>query len=56
MVNVLIWNTAVNQKYSGRCFILEHSGQCSNLEHSGQTGVQWLVYFLEHSGQSGARA
>ena len=31
MVDVLIWNRAVNQECSG--------GSC-NLEHSGQSGVQ----------------
>ena len=36
VVNVLIWNTAVDQ---------ECSGYCSNLEHSGQSEVQWPMFY-----------
>ena len=38
MVDVLFWNTTVNQ---------ECSGQCSILEHSGQSRVQWLMFYSE---------
>ena len=36
MVDVLFWNTTVNQ---------ECSGQCSILEHGGQSGVKWLMFY-----------
>ena len=35
MVDVLFWNTVVNQECSGGSY---------NLECSGQSGVQWLMF------------
>ena len=36
VVDVLFWNTTVNQ---------ECSGQCSILEHGGQSGVKWFMFY-----------
>ena len=38
MVNVLFWNTVVNQ---------DCSGQCSFLKQSGQSEMKWLVLYPE---------
>ena len=43
MVDVLFWNTVVNQECSGRCTFLEHSNQSKIQWSILYSGTQWSI-------------